>query len=69
MNIKISHITTQSGMTYQRCEFETLDDLEEYFVEELLGRTERQSKVIGNVLIWGDNWQPIRERKITWNIS
>ena len=51
MNIVISHITAY-GKTYQRCEFESLADLEQYFVEEILGRTDRRSKVIGKVLIW-----------------
>ena len=54
MNIKISHITTDAGKIYQRFEFETLADIEEYFVEEILGRTDCRSKVIGKVLIWAN---------------
>tara|TARA_R110000751_G_scaffold96586_1_gene188422 strand:+ start:896 stop:1069 length:174 start_codon:yes stop_codon:yes gene_type:complete len=53
MNIKISHISAY-GKTYQRCEFETFEALEEYFVEEILGRTDCRSKVIGKVLIWAN---------------
>jgi hypothetical protein len=53
MNIVISHITAH-GKTYQRCEFESFADLEQYFVEEILGRTDRRSKVIGKVLIWAN---------------
>ena len=41
------------GKDYIRCEFESFEDLEQYFVKELLGRTDRRSKVIGKVLIWG----------------
>lgn len=53
MNIAISHITAH-GKIYQRCEFETFADLEQYFVKEILGRTDRRSKVIGKVLIWAN---------------
>ena len=53
MNIKISHISAY-GKTYQRCEFETFEALEEYLVEEILGRTDCRSKVIGKVLIWAN---------------
>lgn len=52
MNIKIDTIEA-NGKQYQRCEFETFEDLEEFFVKEILGRTDRRSKVIGKVLIWG----------------
>jgi len=41
-----------NGKNYNRCEFETLEDLEQYFVNEILGRTDMRSKVIGKVLIW-----------------
>jgi hypothetical protein len=41
------------GKDYIRCEFESLEDLEQYFIKEILGRTDRRSKVIGKVLIWG----------------
>jgi hypothetical protein len=34
-------------------EFESHEDLELFFIKELLGRTDVQSKVIGTVLIWG----------------
>jgi hypothetical protein len=51
MYIKQSIITAQ-GKTYTRCEFETLEDLEAYFINEILGRTDIRSKVIGKVLIW-----------------
>jgi len=51
MFIKQSTIIAQ-GKTYTRCEFETLEDLELYFVKEILGRTDIRSKVIGKVLIW-----------------
>ena len=40
------------GKDYTRCEFETLEDLELYFIHEILGRTDIRSKVIGKVLIW-----------------
>jgi hypothetical protein len=53
MFIKQSTITAH-GKTYTRCEFETFEDLEEYFTHEILGRTDRRSKVIGKVLIWGE---------------
>ena len=50
----IKHDTiTARGKTYQRMEFENHKDLELFFVKELLGRTDAQSKVIGTVLIWG----------------
>jgi hypothetical protein len=50
----IKHDTiTARGKTYQRMEFESLEDLELFFVTELLGRTDVQSKAIGTVLIWG----------------
>ena len=50
----IKHDTiTARGKTYQRMEFESHEDLELFFVRELLGRTDVQSKVIGTVLIWG----------------
>ena len=52
MFIKQSTITAH-GKLYTRCEFETFEDLEQYFIKELLGRTDRRSKVIGKVLIWG----------------
>ena len=52
MNIKVDTIKAH-GKYYQRYEFETFEDLEEYFVKEILGRTDRRSKVIGKVLIWG----------------
>jgi hypothetical protein len=51
MYIKQSTITAR-GKTYTRCEFETLEDLELYFINELLGRADIRSKVIGKVLIW-----------------
>ena len=41
-----------NGKDYTRCEFETLEDLELYFINEILGRTDIRSKVIGKVLIW-----------------
>lgn len=50
----IKHDTiTARGKNYQRMEFETHADLELYFIKELLGRSDVQSKVIGTVLIWG----------------
>lgn len=52
MFIKQSVITAH-GKTYTRCEFESFEDLELYFIKEILGRTDRRSKVIGKVLIWG----------------
>lgn len=51
MYIKQSIITAR-GKTYTRCEFETFDDLEAYFINEILGCTDVRSKVIGKVLIW-----------------
>jgi hypothetical protein len=45
-------VITARGKTYTRCEFETLEDLELYFINEILGRTDVRSKVIGKVLIW-----------------
>jgi hypothetical protein len=51
MFIKQSTITAR-GKTYTRCEFETFEDLEQYFVNEILGCTDVRSKVIGKVLIW-----------------
>jgi hypothetical protein len=41
------------GKEHTRCEFESFEDLEEYFIKELLGRDDLRSKVIGKVLIWG----------------
>ena len=41
------------GKEHTRCEFESFEDLEEYFIKELLGRNDLRSKVIGKVLIWG----------------
>jgi hypothetical protein len=51
MFIKQSIITAR-GKTYTRCEFESFDDLEAYFINEILGCTDVRSKVIGKVLIW-----------------
>lgn len=51
MYIKQSIITAR-GKTYTRCEFESFDDLEAYFINEILGCTDVRSKVIGKVLIW-----------------
>ena len=51
MYIKQTLITAR-GKTYTRCEFETFEDLEQYFVNEILGCTDVRSKVIGKVLIW-----------------
>jgi hypothetical protein len=51
MYIKQSTITAR-GKTYTRCEFESLEDLEAYFINEILGRADVRSKVIGTVLIW-----------------
>ena len=51
MYIKQSTITAR-GKNYTRCEFETFEDLEQYFVNEILGCTDVRSKVIGKVLIW-----------------
>ena len=51
MFIKQSTITAR-GKAYTRCEFESLEDLEQYFINEILGRTDVRSKVIGKVLIW-----------------
>ena len=51
MYIKQTLITAR-GKTYTRCEFETLEDLEQYFINEILGCTNVRSKVIGKVLIW-----------------
>jgi hypothetical protein len=42
----------RGARTYTRCEFETFEDLEQYFVNEILGCTDVRSKVIGKVLIW-----------------
>jgi|OM-RGC.v1.036523120 hypothetical protein len=52
MYIKIDQITAR-GKVYERYEFQSFEDLEEYFVTEILGRTDIRSKVIGKVLIWG----------------
>ena len=52
MYIKIDQITAR-GKIYERYEFQSFEDLEEYFVAEILGRTDIRSKVIGKVLIWG----------------
>jgi hypothetical protein len=52
MFIKQSTIAAH-GKEYIRCEFESFEDLEQYFIKEILGRTDRRSKVIGKVLIWG----------------
>lgn len=51
MFIKQSVVTAR-GKTFTRCEFESLEDLEQYFINEILGRTGVRSKVIGKVLIW-----------------
>ena len=51
MYIKQTLITAR-GKTYTRCEFETCEDLEQYFINEILGCTNVRSKVIGKVLIW-----------------
>lgn len=51
MYIKQSIITAR-GKTYTRCEFESFDDLEAYFINEILGCTDVRSTVIGKVLIW-----------------
>lgn len=51
MFIKQSTITAR-GKAYTRCEFETFEDLEQYFINEILGCTDVRSKVIGKVLIW-----------------
>lgn len=56
MFIKQSAIQAH-GKDYIRCEFESFDDLEQYFIKELLGRGNIQSKVIGKVLIWGKKEQ------------
>jgi hypothetical protein len=45
MYIKQSTITAR-GKNYTRCEFETFEDLEQYFVNEILGCT----KVIGRAV-------------------
>jgi hypothetical protein len=52
MFIKIGKIEAR-GKIYSRYEFESFEDLEQYFVAEILGRTDIRSKVIGKVLIWG----------------
>ena len=51
MYIKQSVIQA-NGKDYNRCEFETFKTLEQYFINEILGRTDSRSKVIGTVLIW-----------------
>jgi len=53
MNIKIDNIEAR-GKYYLRYEFENFEDLEEFFVAEILGRKDVRSKVIGKVLIWGE---------------
>ena len=56
MYIKVDQIE-ERGKFYSRYEFETFEDLEEYFVKEILGTKGIRSKVIGKVLIWGKDEQ------------
>jgi hypothetical protein len=53
MFVKQSVIRDPRGNEHTRCEFESFEDLEKYFIKELLGRSDLRSKVIGKVLIWG----------------
>jgi len=56
MYIKTDQIEAR-GKFYSRYEFETFEELEEYFVKEILGDKSIRSKVIGKVLIWGKDEQ------------
>lgn len=48
-----STIKGRDGKIYRRLEFETFEALEEFFVSNILGRTDVRSKVIGKVIIFG----------------
>lgn len=42
----------QNGAPFKRAEFESFEELEKFFMENLWGRSGIRSKVIGKVLIW-----------------
>ena len=43
-----------NGAAFKRAEFESFEDLEAFFLENLWGKSGIKSKVIGKVLIWVD---------------
>ena len=45
-------VIERNGVKINRLEFESFNDLEQYFLEYLVGRPGIASKVIGTVLLW-----------------
>jgi hypothetical protein len=45
-------IIERGGKMVNRFEFESFEDLEQYFLNYLVGKQGVASKVIGNVLLW-----------------
>jgi hypothetical protein len=44
-----------NGAPYKRAAFESFEDLEAFFLQNLWGKKGIKSKVIGKVLIWSDS--------------
>lgn len=43
------------GVEYKRAEFNSFEELEHFFLQNLWGKKGIKSKVIGKVLIWSDS--------------
>jgi len=43
------------GVEYKRAEFDSFEELEHFFLQNLWGKKGIRSKVIGKVLIWSDS--------------
>lgn len=46
-----------NGFAYKRAEFQSFEELEQYFLANLWGKTGIRSKVIGTVLLWMEGKQ------------
>jgi hypothetical protein len=44
-----------NGAEYKRAEFNSFEELEQFFLQNLWGKKGIKSKVIGKVLIWSDS--------------